>query len=136
MQKLGPGQDQPDGTEEKKPNMAWQEQLHGTSQQHPRCSGQQHPGRDRAPAAGAHRKGVWLGSPGAVQGRTVPAGGLVTPQGLVETPLTAPTQPILQGPVVAAMVPQDQQVPLRLNGLGVWGWEPPWASLPPELFTN
>ena len=79
---------------------------------------------------------MWLGSPGAVQGRTVPAGGLVTPQGLVETPLTAPTQPILQGPVVAAMVPQDQQVPLRLNGLGVWGWEPPWASLPPELFTN
>ena len=117
----GAGQEQPDGSEE--------EQVHGPGQHHPRCSGQEHPSRAQSMAAGAYGQGEWPGSPGAVSGRTVPAGGLcptlALPEGLLETLLPAPPHPLLQAPVLAALVPEDQRAPLLLSGRVAWGRELP-----------
>ena len=57
------------------------------------CS--EHPGRVQPPAAGARGQGAWPDGPGAVPGRTVPAGGLclalALPKGLV--PWGSPASP-------------------------------------------
>ena len=96
----GTRKDQSQGAREEQPHGARKKQLRGgrhhylpgtTGQQHLCCFQQQHPGRDQTPATGAHRQGAWPSGLVSMQGRTVPAEGLATPQGLVEMPLSAPT---------------------------------------------
>ena len=113
------GQKESSGGEEEEPHDARQNQLHGPGQHHPRGARQEHPSRAQAPAPCPHGQGTWAGGLRTVLGRTVPAGRLLPavglPKGLVEMPLPAPLCLFLQAPVVAALLPQEQWVPLPVS---------------------
>ena len=118
--------------DEEEPLGTRQNQLHGPGQHHPCGAGQEHPSRAQAPAPGARGQGTWAGGLRTVPGRTVPAGRLLLAVGLlkalVEMRLLAPLHPLLQAPVVAALLPEEQWVSLPVSGWQGAGLGTPWAA--------
>ena len=116
-----------------------QEQLPGAGQEDPHCSGQEHPRRAQPMAAGARGQLKWPTAPGPCRaGRFLREGCTrlwCCLKAWWRRRCRTRRHPLLQAPVVAALVPQDQRVPLPLSGWGMWGWEPPWGAPPSEMLT-